>query len=152
VLLWDVFQGTATGCCIGGYHTFYQNRKGQNGVAGVISVNDAGAFTDPGIADINIAAHEFGEAINDPFGNNLVPAWGHIGQQPGCQNNLEVGDPLSGTIYDGGAGIKLKGFTYHPQELVYFNWFTQQTKYGDYGADHVYSMSGTFKTPAMLCT
>lgn len=152
VLLWNVFQGTSTGCCIGGYHTFYQNKKGQNGVAGVISLNDPGAFTDKGIADINIAAHEFGEAINDPFGDNLVPPWGHIGQQPGCQNNLEVGDPLSGTIYDNGAGIKLKGYTYHPQELVYFGWFTQQTKYGKYGADGVYSMSGTFKTPAMLCT
>jgi hypothetical protein len=104
------------------------------------------------MADVNIPAHEFGEAINDPFGNNIVPPWGHTGQQPNCQNNLEVGDPLTGTIYGGGAGITLKGFTYHPQELVYFNWFTQQTKYADYGADDVYSMSGTFTSPAKLCT
>lgn len=152
VLLWDVVQTVNGSCCIGGYHTFYQNKKGQNGIGGVISMNNAGLFTAQGIQDVHFAAHEFGEAINDPFGDNLVPPWGHIGQQPNCQNNLEVGDPLTGTVYNGGAGIKLKGFTYHPQELVYFNWFTQQTKYAKYGADNVYSMSGTFKTPAALCT
>ncbi|HEY6326360.1 MAG TPA: hypothetical protein VIW73_07615 [Candidatus Cybelea sp.] len=151
VLLWDVFQTSAT-FIYGGYHTFYQNKKGQNGIASVITMSNPGAFSEKGIQDVHIAAHEFGEAINDPFGSDTVPAWGHIGQQPNCQNNLEVGDPLTGTVYDGGAGIKLKGFTYHPQELVYFNWFTQQTKYGGYGADGVYSMSGTFKTHAVLCT
>ena len=151
VLLWDVFQTSAT-FIFGGYHTFYQNDKGQNGIAGVITMSNEGAFSNKGIQDVSIAAHEFGEAINDPFGDNLVPPWGHIGQQPNCQNNLEVGDPLTGTDYDGGKGITLKGFTYHPQELVYFNWFTQQTKFADYGADGVYSMSGTFTSPAKLCT
>jgi hypothetical protein len=115
-------------------------------------VNDPGVFQAAGIQDIHAATHEIGETINDPFGTNTVPAWGHIGQQPGCQNNLEVGDPLTGTVYDGGKGIKLKGFTYHPQELVYFNWFTQQAKFGKLGADDVYSMSGTFATPAKPCT
>jgi hypothetical protein len=152
VLLWNVVQTSYGSCCIGGYHTYYHNTKGQNGVAGVITMNDAGLFSAQGIQDVHIAAHEFGEAINDPFGVNKVPAWGHIGQQPSCQSNLEVGDPLTGTVYNGGAGIKLKGFTYHPQELVYFNWFTQQTKYAKYGADSVYSMSGSFTSPAALCT
>jgi hypothetical protein len=152
VLLWDVVQTSGGGCCIGGYHSFYQNREGQNGVAGVMTISNPGLFSASGITDINIPTHEFGEAINDPFGDNTVPAWGHTGQQPNCQNNLEVGDPLTGTVYGGGKGIKLKGFTYHPQELVYFNWFTQQTKYASYGADDVYSMSGTFTAPALLCT
>lgn len=151
VLLWDVFQTSST-FIFGGYHTFYQNNKGQNGIAGVITMSNEGAFSNKGIQDVSIAAHEFGEAINDPFGDDLVPPWGHIGQQPNCQNNLEVGDPLTGTDYNGGKGITLKGFTYHPQELVYFNWFTQQTKFADYGADDVYSMSGTFASPAKLCT
>jgi hypothetical protein len=151
VLLWNVVQTEGGGCCVGGYHSYFQNRKGQNGVAGVITMSNEGLFTNKDLTDVSIAAHEFGEAINDPFGDNLVPAWGHIGQQSGCQTNLEVGDPLTGTVYNGGAGIKLKGFTYHPQELVYFNWFTQQTKFADYGADDVYSMSGTFTSPAMLC-
>ncbi|MBV8198532.1 MAG: hypothetical protein JO263_10380 [Candidatus Eremiobacteraeota bacterium] len=150
VLLWDVFQTSKT-FIYGGYHTIYQNKKGQNGVAGVITMSNPGAFSEKGIQDVHIAAHELGETVNDPFGDNIVPSWGHVGQQPNCQNNLEVGDPLTGTVYDGGAGIKLKGFTYHPQELVYFNWFTQQTKYAKFGADGVYSMSGTFTAPAKLC-
>jgi hypothetical protein len=152
VLLWDVAQmGSGTTCCIVGYHDYYF-KNGQNGVYSVISLISAGISKVQAVQDITFAAHEFGELINDPFGKNMVPPWGHVGQQPNCQNNLEVGDPLSGTVYDGGAGITLNGFTYHPQELVYFNWFTQQTKYAKYGADDVYSMSGTFKTPATLCT
>jgi hypothetical protein len=151
VLLWDVLQST-NGCCVGGYHSSYQNSEGHNGVAGVMSITNPGLFYHTDIGDINIATHEFGEAINDPFADNIVPAWGHVGQQPYCQGNLEVGDPLTGTVYDGGAGIKFKGFKYHPQELVYFNWFTQQTKYADYGADDVYSMSGSFTSPAQFCS
>lgn len=151
VLLWNVFQ-TRPQFTYGGYHTIYQNNKSLYGVADVFTMNNPGIFSEKSIADINVAAHEFGETINDPFGNNIVPAWGHIGEQPNCQINLEVGDPLNDVVYGGGAGIKRKGFTYHPQELAYFNWFTQQTKYGKYGADDVYSMSGTLQAPAKLCT
>jgi hypothetical protein len=152
VLLWDVVETFGAGsCCLGGYHSYFEDRQGQNGVAAVMAINNPGLFTAPGAQDVNIPAHEFGEAINDPFGDNIVPAWGHIGQQPNCQSNLEVGDPLTGTVY-GGTGINYKGFNYHPQELAYFNWFTQQTKYADYGADDVYSMSGSFTSPAQLCT
>ncbi len=59
---------------------------------------------------------------NDPSTVNPTPAWGHIGQVTGCQSNLEVGDPLSGTS----TTIKLGGFTYHPQELAFFSWFYHQ--------------------------
>jgi len=43
----------------------------------------------PTIMDTSIAAHEVGEWMDDPFGNNPTPAWGHTGQVGGCQNNLE---------------------------------------------------------------
>jgi hypothetical protein len=154
VLLWNVVeQGQSSQCCIVGWHTAYTNSEGQNGVYALVGFFDSGIFNIPGIADINDAAHEFGETINDPFVNNIVPPWGHVGQFPNtCSNLLEVGDPLSGTVYGNGAGIVLKGFTYHPQELAYFNWFTQQKAYGEYGADDVYSMSGTFTAPATLCS
>ncbi len=152
ILLWNVFQTTGGNCCGIGYHLFYQDSEGLNGVAAVLTTSDSGAFTESNVADINVLSHELGEIINDPFGDNLVPSWGHIGQQANCQNNLEVGDPLYGTVYGGGGGIKRKGFTYHPQELAYFNWFTQQKKFGKYGADGVYSMGGTFTRPAKLCT
>jgi hypothetical protein len=37
-----------------------------------------------------------------------------------CQNNLEVGDPLSGTNFSPIGGRN--GFTYHLQELWFFSW------------------------------
>src|SRR6266403_204715 len=49
------------------------------------------------------------------------PAWGHPGQVPGSQNNLEVGDPLTGTNIPPVKGAN--GFTYHLQELVFFSCF-----------------------------
>jgi hypothetical protein len=66
-------------------------------------------------------AHEVGEWMDDPFVNNPTPAWGHTGQVSGCQNNLEVGDPLTGTNIPSVTGSN--GFTYHLQELAFFSWF-----------------------------
>jgi len=79
----------------------------------------------------------------DPFGNNPTPAWGHTGQASGCQNNLEVGDPLSGTDIPPVKGAN--GFTYHLQELAFFSWF--------YGAPSIaandwFSDNNTFTTDA----
>jgi hypothetical protein len=51
----------------------------------------------PDIFDTDIAGHEIDEWQDDPTGGNPVPPWGHVGQQTGCQTNLEVGDPLTGT-------------------------------------------------------
>ena len=53
--------------------------------------------------------------MNDPTGANPTPPWG-----AGCQNNLEVGDPLAGVLYP---AITLNGYTYHPQELAMIPWF-----------------------------
>jgi hypothetical protein len=59
--------------------------------------------------------------MDDPFGMNEAPPWGNIGQVTGCDNTLEVGDPLSGTEY---RPIRNRnGFTYHLQELAFFSWF-----------------------------
>jgi len=53
----------------------------------------------PGTSDVSVLAHELAEWYDDPFVNNATPKWGHIGQVPGCQANLEVGDPLSGRLH-----------------------------------------------------
>lgn len=104
-------------CCILGYHSF----EGlPNQTYGVMDF-DTTALFGPGIFDTSIAAHEVGEWMNDPFGDNAVPPWGHIGQQPGCQGNLEVGDPLTGTIIP--PVTMPNGYTYHLQELVFYSWF-----------------------------
>lgn len=103
-------------CCVLGYH-------GTNGSpVQTYSPSDfetTGLFG--GVADTSVLSHEIGEWANDPFGTNATPLWGHTGQVPNCQGNLEVGDPLSGTL---APPIKMpNGFTYHFQELAFFSWF-----------------------------
>jgi hypothetical protein len=142
MLAYNVVQ-TSGGCCIIGFH-------GAFGASGGTQVYATGSYTDPGefgqIQDMYAWTHEIGEAFNDPFVNNGTPAWGHVGQVGGCQNNLEVGDPLTGTP---AVQIALKGFTYHGQELAFFDWFYRTPSNG---TDGLYSYSGTFKTAQAACT
>jgi hypothetical protein len=114
---YDVVETSGGGCCTFGWHFF----TSANQTYGIGAYYDPGLFT--GTADISALTHEVGEWMNDPFGNNLVPTWGHIGQVAGCQTNLEVGDPLSGNVFT----AKLNGFTYHMQDLAFFSWFARQS-------------------------
>jgi hypothetical protein len=104
------------GCCILGYHSSFGSPVQTYSVGDFESTGAFGA----GTKDISAPSHEIGEWMNDPLGTNFVPLWGHIGQQSGCQNNLEVGDPLSGTLFP---SVTLNSFTYHMQELAFFSWF-----------------------------
>ena len=126
-------------CCVLGFH-------GATGTPvqtySPIDFDTTGLFG-PGIHDTSIAGHEVGEWMDDPFGNNPVPAWGHVGQQGGCQGNLEVGDPLTGNNVPTVQGAN--GFAYHLQELAFFSWF--------YGAPSIavndwFSDNNTFNTDA----
>src|SRR5256886_4358429 len=46
---------------------------------------------------IHALSHEVSEWLNDPFVNNVVPAWSvPFEPQYGCSNYLETGDPLVG--------------------------------------------------------
>jgi hypothetical protein len=109
-------------CCILGFHAAVTQRPAARvQTYSFIDFDTSGDFG-PGISDTSIAAHEIGEWMDDPFGNNPTPAWGHTGQVPGsCQGNLEVGDPLTGTNVATVTGAN--GFHYHLQELAFFSWF-----------------------------
>jgi hypothetical protein len=125
-------------CCILGFHDIDGSQT-----FGTADFDTSEIFVSP-VPDVSIMSHEVGEWMNDPNGANPVPAWGHIGQQGGCQNNLEVGDPLSGTLAPP-IFNPANGFTYHMQELAFFSWF--------YGAPSVgvngwFSNNGTFLTDA----
>ena len=135
-LLYNVEQ-TSQGFTYLGYHSAYGPPLQ---VYSVATFDTTGAF--PGSQDITILSHELGEAANDPTGMNYTPPWGHIGQVQGCQNNFEVGDPLTGNF---NPPITLNGYTYHPQELAFFAWFfrTRNT-----GVNGWYSTNGTFTTNA----
>lgn len=133
-------------CCVLGYHSGFT--VGSNlQIYSPFSLDTSGVFG----GDVSTLSHEMGEAVNGPTGNNPTPVWGNIGQVTNsCQNNFEVGDPLSpgfGTptvefVVNG------NGLTYHLQELAFFSWF-----YGgaSLGAGGKYSNNGSFGGSAILC-
>jgi len=61
-------------------------------------------------ADISTLAHEVAEWMDDPYINNNSP----------CGGLLEVGDPLSSTIFE----VKLNGLVWHPQDLAFIGYFS----------------------------
>jgi len=129
-------------CCVGGFH----------------SINPAGPITfqtfSPFDFDVSglfltafnstaVASHEIAEWVNDPYIINRTPLWGHTGQVAGCQGNLEVGDPLSGT--EAPRIVGKNGITYRLQELAFFSWFFGDPSLGIHGWD---SNNGTFLSDA----
>jgi hypothetical protein len=127
-------------CCILGYHGTGNADPTQT--YSPLDFDSTGLFGTSGL-DTAVASHEVGEWMNDPFGNNPTPPWGNTGQVAGCQNNLEVGDPLTGT--EAPRIVMRNGFTYHLQELAFFSWFYSARSVGVGGW---FSDNGTFLTNA----
>jgi hypothetical protein len=128
-------------CCIGGYHSL-AGFPTPTQTYSVADFDTTGLFG-TAFADTAVISHELGEWANDPFTINLVPPWGDTGQVAGCQGNLEVGDPLTGTTL---TPVPMpNGFSYDLQELVFFSWFIGGKSTGVNGW---YSNNGTFATDA----
>jgi hypothetical protein len=146
ILLYNVVMGDpgdllTSNCCILGYH----------GAGGFPAQTYSPMDYDTtrifgGVGNTSIAAHEVGEWIADPLGTNPTPAWGNIGQVSGCQSNLEVGDPLSGTLFP--SILMPNNVTYELQELAFFSWFYSTPSLGVNGwfSDHQ-----TFTNDAAVC-
>jgi len=79
-----------------------------------------------GFQDVTGLSHETSEALNDPFGNNIVPTWQFPGTSGGCQANLETGDPVE-VLPNATVPIvtreKHEVFQYHPQTEALLQWF-----------------------------
>jgi hypothetical protein len=100
------------------------------------------------LVNIGPVSHEFAEWLDDPFVNNVTPPWGNTGQvTTGCQESLEVGDPLTGTFLP--AVLMPNGVSYQLQETVFLSWFFDQVP--SLGFDGWYSSGGTFRSPAAPC-
>jgi hypothetical protein len=127
-------------CCVLGYHGTGNADPTQT--YSPLDFDSTGLFGVSGL-DTAVASHEIAEWMNDPFGNNPTPSWGHTGQVGACQNNLEVGDPLTGT--EAPRIAMPNGFTYHLQELAFFSWFYNSHSVGVNGW---FSDNGTFLTDA----
>lgn len=142
-LLYNVVMGNPgtdlfSNCCVIGYHGGFGSPLQTYTPT---DFDSTGIFS--GLSDTSVFAHEIGEWLNDPTGNNPTPAWGHIGQVSGCQSNLEVGDPLSGTLFP--SVLMPNGFTYNLQELAFFSWFYSSTSLG---ANGFFSDNETFANDA----
>lgn len=137
-----MYDTTASNCCILGYHSVANSGS-------AIQTYAVGEFDATGnfgsTTDIAAFSHEIGEWLDDPLGSNSTPAWGNTGQVSGCQSDLEVGDPLSGTEKT----ISLNSFTYHVQELAFVSWFYGQKPSS--GLNGWYSSFGKFQSPANAC-
>jgi len=115
-------------CCVLGFHTFFTDNgtpKESRWIFAFASWTSPGVFGG-GFADITALSHEISEAFNDPFVNNLVPAWQFPNQPGSCQDNLETGDPvevLSNIVFP----VKIGTTTFHPQTEALLQWFEQKT-------------------------
>lgn len=104
---------TEGGCCIGGYHS--ANGPQPSGQTYSYSTSIQQASTEVFSQDVGALSHEIGEWLMDPFTDNASP----------CPSNsiLEIGDPLETGPNFGDYAYTVKGFTYHPQDLVFITWF-----------------------------
>ncbi len=129
-------------CCIGGYHNVVQNSAGLQTY--IFTVNaDAGLVGGFG-EDVSALSHELAEWLNDPLTNNIVPNWiSPIAPQYGCNNFLEVGDPLVGVVFT------VTGFTQHLQDEAFFSWFARQKP--SIGIKGRYTYLATFKGLSKVC-
>ena len=121
-------SGGIGACCTIGFHTYFTNNatpKESRWIFGFASWISPGVFAG-GLQDVTALSHELSEIFNDPFLNNLVPAWQFPNEPGTCQNDLEVGDPvevLANTVFP----VHVSGFTYHPQTEALLQWFEQKS-------------------------
>lgn len=139
------YIGTTANCCVLGFHSATQRATGIQ-TYGISMYDNIGFGTNGAKMDIATMSHEIAEWMDDPLVNNTTKPWGHTGQVSGCQNNLENGDPLSGTT----KAVALNGKTYHVQELAFASWFYHQRP--STGVNGWYSNYGKFTAPAAACS
>ena len=137
-----MFAGSPGNCCILGYH-FAKGSGASFQSYGNAMYDNTSAFS--GSGDVSVLTHEVSEWMDDPNGVNPTKPWGNIGQVVGCQNNLETGDPLSGTVKTD----VLNGKTYHVQELAFYSWFYHQNP--SQGVNGWFSNFGKFTIDANPC-
>jgi hypothetical protein len=145
-----------------GYHSA-STITDQNGVTGLQTYIFTSwldpALVPPIFADVSTFNHELAEWTNDPFVNNVVPTW--VYPPPSdpaatCSFNplLEVGDPQGNgpTFADfPAANIPIGGVTYHLQQLVLWQWFTDEVPSSAYGGWYTFPIPSSLTVPAVYC-
>jgi hypothetical protein len=115
-------------CCVLGFHTAFESGR----LANVPQIQTLvwASWIDQGIlgtsvADVTPLSHEISEWMNNPFGNNVVPAWQPLAGSGGCQTTIETADPLA-ALPNAGYPVPIDGYVYHPQNQVLLSWFTHE--------------------------
>jgi chitinase len=139
-------------CCVLGFHTAFENGRPAN--IPQIQTLVWASWIDQGIlgtsvADVTPLSHEISEWMNNPFGNNVVPAWQPFGGSGGCQTTIETADPLA-ALPNAGYPVPIDGYVYHPQSQVLLNWFGAPS----YSFDGAFSFpdEGLVTRPAQPCS
>jgi hypothetical protein len=115
-------------CCVLGFHEYIfdpTTNPESRWIYAFASWISPGVFGG-GFQDVTGLSHETSEALNDPFGNNIVPTWQFPGQPGVCQANLETGDPVE-VLPTATVPITTREgnevFQYHPQTEALLQWF-----------------------------
>jgi len=116
---------TESGCFAGAYHSV----TGAN-----LNQPYLNAPWEGFVPDLFILSHELGETTGDPFTFNNSPCL--------ADPNMEVGDPVEPF----GFTVPFAGFTYHLEDLVFYDWFA-----GKYPAptsvNHRFTYMGSYSYP-----
>jgi hypothetical protein len=145
-----------------GYHTAYSVSDGEDETRVQTFIFTSWldpALVDPIIADVSTFNHELAEWVNDPFINNIVPTWMYPPPSDPlavCSGNpfLEVGDPQGNgpTFTDFPAAVvTIGGVDYHLQQLVLWQWFTDQVPSSAYGGWYTFPIPTSLTVPAVYC-
>ncbi|HEY6351696.1 MAG TPA: hypothetical protein VI636_20025 [Candidatus Angelobacter sp.] len=107
-----------------------------------------------GAQDVTAFSHETSEALNDPFGNNIVPTWQFPGIFGACQANLETGDPVE-VLPNETVPIVTRErnevFQYHPQTEALLQWFEIGNPSNAIGGAFSYPDTTALPTAATPC-
>jgi hypothetical protein len=153
-------QGNFAGCCVLGFHTYFFDPSAtpQPRFISIFSSWISPGLFGAGFQDVTALSHEISEAMNDPFGNTIVPTW----QFPGvpandnvdCQVNLETGDPVE-VLPNATVPITTKEgkeiFTYHPQTEALLQWFTMAKTSNAIGGAFSYPNTAALPHSAIPC-
>ena len=145
-----------TGCCVAGFHEYIFDPTTNPESRWIYSFApwiSPGTFG-PGVQDVTALSHETSEALNDPFGNNIVPTWQFPGMPGVCQANLETGDPVEVLpVTTVPLLVKEKGttFVYHPQTEALLEWFEIGNPSNAIGGAYSYPNTTALPTAATPC-
>jgi hypothetical protein len=139
IMTYDVFETESGQCCVLGYHSVTNSGI----VYGTGSYGDVPFEFAHGFTDVVTISHEIGETINDPYTTNATPLWySSFAPQYGCNNSLEVGDPLAGLPEP--VTVPGNKHQYYVQDLAFEPWFALVANGKSTSVNKWYSMFGTF--------